>query len=172
AGRRRNHRGIQAGGAGPLHPRRPLAVAARARPGRLSHGRRAGERGGVLELRGPGRHAWALAQRGNRCAPRTRALAASAPRGPRALAASASRVRGGAVVSSALKRFLETAAIWSIAATNAASLAFEGLLKPLTFRTYCSEAARISSSVTGGSKLNRILILRHTGACPHTAIAA
>jgi hypothetical protein len=28
-------------------------------------------------------------------------------------------------------------------------------------RTNCSEAARISSSVTGGSKLNRSLMLRH-----------
>ena len=35
-------------------------------------------------------------------------------------------------------------------------MAFDGLAKPLTFRTNCSDAARISSSVTGGSKLNAI----------------
>jgi hypothetical protein len=40
-------------------------------------------------------------------------------------------------------------------------LAFDGLLKPLTFLTYCSEAARISSSVTGGSKLKSVLIFLH-----------
>ena len=43
-------------------------------------------------------------------------------------------------------------------------LAWEGLLNPLTLRTNCNDAARISSSVTGGSKLKRILILRHTEA--------
>src|SRR5713101_4658966 len=46
-------------------------------------------------------------------------------------------------------------------ARNAASLAFDGLLKPLTFLTNCSAAARISSSVTGGSKLNRVLMFLH-----------
>jgi hypothetical protein len=35
------------------------------------------------------------------------------------------------------------------------------LLKPLIFRTNCNEAARTSSGVTGGSKLNSILMLRH-----------
>ena len=34
-------------------------------------------------------------------------------------------------------------------------------MKPLSFRTNCSEASRISSSVTGGSKLKRVLIFRH-----------
>src|SRR5579864_4099228 len=48
-----------------------------------------------------------------------------------------------------------------MAARKAGSLAFEGLVKPLILRTNCSEAARISSSVTGGSKLKRILIFRH-----------
>src|SRR5689334_5019876 len=48
-----------------------------------------------------------------------------------------------------------------MAVRNAASLTFDGLLKPLTFRTNCSEAARISSSVTGGSKLNRVLMFLH-----------
>src|SRR5262249_51385003 len=79
----------------------------------------------------------------------------------RALAASSSRFRGGAFVSSEFSSFLETSAISSTAARNAASLAFDGLLKPLNFLTNCSEAARISSSVTGGSKLNRVLMFLH-----------
>src|SRR5271165_6465643 len=49
----------------------------------------------------------------------------------------------------------------STAAKKAASLAFDGLLKPLIFLTNWSEAARTSSAVTGGSKLNRILIFLH-----------
>jgi hypothetical protein len=48
-----------------------------------------------------------------------------------------------------------------MAARNAASFAFEGLLKPLIFLTYCRDAARTSSGVTGGSKLNSILMFRH-----------
>ena len=47
------------------------------------------------------------------------------------------------------------------AAKKAASLAFDGLLKPLIFLTNWSEAARISSSVTGGSKLKRVLMFLH-----------
>jgi hypothetical protein len=66
----------------------------------------------------------------------------------RALAASTSRYLGGAAVSKELRRLLETAVIPSTAARKAASFAFDGLLKPLTLRTNCSEAARISSSVT------------------------
>src|SRR5713101_3387919 len=78
-----------------------------------------------------------------------------------ALAASFVRFLGGAFVSSDLRRLLETAAISSTAARNAASLACDGLLKPLTFRTNCNEAARISSSVTGGSKLKSVLMFLH-----------
>src|ERR1700735_1917344 len=52
-------------------------------------------------------------------------------------------------------------AMSSIAARNEASLAFDGLLKPLIFLTNWRDAARISSSVTGGSKLKRTLMLRH-----------
>ena len=52
-------------------------------------------------------------------------------------------------------------AISSTAARNAPSLAFEGLLKPVIFLTNWSEAARVSSAVTGGSKLNRVLIFLH-----------
>jgi hypothetical protein len=36
-------------------------------------------------------------------------------------------------------------------------------LKPLIFLTNCSEAARTSSSVTGGSKLKSVLIFLHIG---------
>jgi hypothetical protein len=80
----------------------------------------------------------------------------------RALAISSVRLRGGAFVSSELRKLQETFAILSTAARNAASLAFDGLLKPLTFLTNCKEAARISSSVTGGSKLKRVRMLLHT----------
>src|SRR5271163_5010894 len=52
-------------------------------------------------------------------------------------------------------------AISSTAVKNAASLLFDGLLKPVIFLTNCSDAARTSSSVTGGSKLKRVLIFRH-----------
>src|SRR6185437_2851757 len=78
----------------------------------------------------------------NRCAARSRILAANA-----------SRLRGGAFVSSERNSSTETSAILSTAARNAASLAFDGLLKPVTLRTNCSDAARTSSSVTGGWKL-------------------
>lgn len=56
---------------------------------------------------------------------------------------------------------MEIAATASTAARNALSFDLEGLLKPLIFLTYCKEAARTSSSVTGGSKLKSILIFRH-----------
>src|SRR5215211_6204528 len=79
----------------------------------------------------------------------------------RAFAASTSRSLGGALVSSEASSLLEAAAISSTAAQKATSLAFDGLLKPLILRTYCNAAARISSSFTGGSKLNRGLMFRH-----------
>ncbi len=80
-----------------------------------------------------------------------------------ALAASSSRFFGGALVSRERRRQPEMAAISSIAAWNEASLALDGLLKPLIFLTNCSEAARTSSGVTGGSKLKSVLIFRHMG---------
>lgn len=52
-------------------------------------------------------------------------------------------------------------AISWMASLKAASLALEGLVKPLIFRTYWDDAARISSSVAGGSKLNRVLMFLH-----------
>jgi hypothetical protein len=78
-----------------------------------------------------------------------------------ALAASTSRSLGGALVSSEWRRRVETAAISSTAAWKRASLAFDGLWIPLIFRTNCSEDARTSSEVTGGSKLKSVLIFLH-----------
>jgi hypothetical protein len=40
-------------------------------------------------------------------------------------------------------------------------LAFEGAVEPLTLRTNCKAAARISSVVAGGSKLKSVLMFRH-----------
>ena len=72
-----------------------------------------------------------------------------------ALAASSSRFLGGALVSSEWRNRAETPATSSTAARNAASFAFDGLVNPLIFLTNCRDAARISSSVTGGSKLKK-----------------
>jgi hypothetical protein len=78
-----------------------------------------------------------------------------------ALAASSSRFFGGAVVASEFSNLPAAPATSSTAAANAASFAFDGLVNPLIFLTNCSDEARISSSVTGGSKLKRFLMLRH-----------
>src|SRR6266446_7720121 len=78
-----------------------------------------------------------------------------------AFAASSSRFFGGALASSARRRRVEMPAISSTAASSAPSFAFDGLLKALIFLTNWSEAARISSEVTGGSKLKRVLIFLH-----------
>jgi hypothetical protein len=63
-------------------------------------------------------------------------------------------------------RFVAAAEISSTARSNATWLIFEGALKPLSFRTNCNEALRISSGVAGGSKLNRVLMFLHTGRQP------
>ncbi len=55
------------------------------------------------------------------------------------------------------------AATSSTAAWKMSSLAREGWLKPEILRTNWSEAAWISASVTGGSKLKRVLMFRHMG---------
>src|SRR6185437_4328228 len=78
-----------------------------------------------------------------------------------ALAASSSRFFGVAVVSSERKSRALIPAICSMAFSNASSLAFDGLLNPVILRTNCSEAARTSSSVTGGSKLKSVLMFLH-----------
>ena len=79
----------------------------------------------------------------------------------RARSASTSRSRGSAVVVSDLIRTRVVVATSSTARLNAASFALDGTLKPLSFLTNCNEASRISSSVAGGSKLNRVLMLLH-----------
>jgi hypothetical protein len=55
----------------------------------------------------------------------------------------------------------DACAISSTARLNAASFAADGLALPLIFRTNCKAAARISSSVTGGSKLHKVLMFLH-----------
>src|SRR5882672_2337225 len=72
-----------------------------------------------------------------------------------------SRWRGSAVVTSESTRTLAAAAMSAMARSNAASFAFEGTLKPLSLRTNCNEASRISTSVAGGSKLKRVLMFLH-----------
>ena len=49
----------------------------------------------------------------------------------------------------------------STARLNAASLTLDGLVNPDSLRTNCSDAARTSSSVAGGSKLKSVLMFRH-----------
>jgi hypothetical protein len=78
-----------------------------------------------------------------------------------AFAASSSRFFDGALVSSERSNRAETPATSSTAARNEASFAFDGLVNPQIFLTNCSDAARTSSSVTGGSKLKRILMFLH-----------
>jgi len=78
-----------------------------------------------------------------------------------AFAASCSRFLDAALVSRDVSRFCEMAAISSTAAVKVASFVFDGLLNPVILRTYCSAAARVSSSVTGGSKLNSVLMFLH-----------
>src|SRR5260370_283974 len=75
-----------------------------------------------------------------------------------AFAASSSLLFGGAFVSSEQRRRAEMPATSSTAARNAPSFAFDGLLKPLIFLTYSSDADRISSSFTGSSQLKSIFI--------------
>ena len=64
-----------------------------------------------------------------------------------AFAASTSRSRGGAEVTSASSRRLDAAVTSSTARANAASFAFDGFVEPLDLRTYCSAAASTSSGV-------------------------
>src|SRR5581483_5359285 len=83
-----------------------------------------------------------------------------------ALAASSSRSFGGVCASRESRKVLVATVMASTALRKAASLAFEGLWKPLTLRTNCSEAARISSSVAGGSKLKSTLMFLHIHIAP------
>ena len=65
------------------------------------------------------------------------------------------------MVTRELMRVVAAAATSSMARSNAAWLPLEGALKPLSLRTNCKEAARISVSVAGGSKLKSVRIFRH-----------
>jgi hypothetical protein len=61
------------------------------------------------------------------------------------------------------RRVAEILAISSTAARNEASFVLDGLLNPVIFLTNWIEADRISSAVTGGSKLKRGLMFLHMG---------
>jgi len=75
--------------------------------------------------------------------------------------ASSARFFGVAFVVSERRNVVETRVTSSTAARNGSSFAFDGLLNPLIFLTNWSEAARTSSSETGGSKLKSVLIFLH-----------
>jgi hypothetical protein len=77
--------------------------------------------------------------------------------------ASSSRFFGGELASRERRSVAEILAISSTAARNEASFAFEGLLNPVIFLTNWIEADRISSAVTGGSKLKSGLMFLHMG---------
>src|SRR6266516_6653145 len=79
-----------------------------------------------------------------------------------AFAASSSRFFAGDFDARERSKRSETIATSSIAVSKGASFTFDGLLNPLIFLTNCREAARISSSVAGGSKLKRGLMFLHT----------
>src|SRR5215831_599546 len=78
-----------------------------------------------------------------------------------AFAASSCRFLGAPLVSSDPSSCAEILAMSLTAELKAASFIFDGLLNPVIFRTNWTDAARISSSVAGGSKLNSVLMFRH-----------
>src|SRR5215469_6897005 len=78
----------------------------------------------------------------------------------RALAASTSRWRGGALVTRESSSSRAAVATWSTARSKASWFALEGRVKTLSLRTNCSDDALISSAVAGGLKLWSVLILR------------
>lgn len=75
--------------------------------------------------------------------------------------ASISRFFLGEFVSREFSISCAAAATRSTASENATSFACEGLFIPESLRTNCKAEAFTSSVVAGGSKLNRVLILRH-----------
>ena len=89
----------------------------------------------------------------------------------RALAASSSRFFGGCVVSSESMSSRAHAAIELTARSKTTSLRFDGLVDPLSLRTNWSAASRISSSVAGGSKLNKGLMFRHMACSGNVCVA-
>jgi hypothetical protein len=84
-----------------------------------------------------------------------------------ALKASSCRFFGGAVDSSDARSWPEILATSFTAEKNTAWFAFDGPLKPLIFFMNCSDAAWISSWVTGGSKLNNVLMFLHMKVLPY-----
>src|SRR6476619_1390669 len=78
-----------------------------------------------------------------------------------AFSASISRSRAGALVCSDASRRRALSDTSETARLNASALACDGELKPESFRTNCNAEAWISACVAGGSKLNRVLMLRH-----------
>ena len=60
----------------------------------------------------------------------------------------------------------EILVISSTAVLKTPSFFLDGEVAPLIFRTNWSDAARISSSVAGGSKLNNGLMFLHIRFCP------
>lgn len=78
-----------------------------------------------------------------------------------AFRASSSRFRGGALVRSEWIKRLAAAATSSTALLKASSFARDGRVAPLSFRTNWTAAARISSSLAGGSMFARDLIFLH-----------
>src|SRR5262245_66019473 len=111
---------------------------------------------GVIGMQVVGMQVIRMALRRNVHAKRSRARA-------RAFIASTSRSRGGRVVSSEDSSRWAVSEISSTARWNAASLAFEGCVNPLSLRTNCSADARISSSVAGGSELDMVRMFQHIG---------
>src|SRR5262249_27185518 len=88
----------------------------------------------------------------------------------RAFAASTARSRGGEWVTSESRSSCAACVTCSTARLKAASLAFDGRVQPLSLRTNCSAEAWTSSWVAGGSKLCKVLMLRHMGSprdCAH-----
>ena len=77
---------------------------------------------------------------------------------------STSRSRGCAVVTSDPINTRAAHATSATARSKASVFAFDGRLNPLSLRTNCSDASRISSSVAGGSKLKRVLMFLHMSA--------
>src|SRR5258705_300242 len=84
----------------------------------------------------------------------------------RALRASSSRLRAGALIVSESIRWRAIVVTSSTARLNTASFACEGCVVPLNLRTNCSADARISSSVAGGAKFASVLMFLHIFA-PH-----
>src|SRR6476620_2754759 len=78
-----------------------------------------------------------------------------------AFSASISRSRAGALVCSAASRRRALSETSETARLKASVFACDGELNPESLRTNCSAEAWISACVAGGSKLNRVLMLRH-----------